>query len=622
MPEVDLQRSLWDDLDPRTLHDIVRLRVDVFVVEQECAYPELDGRDVEPSTEHWWTADDTGPTSYLRVLTEPDGSRRIGRVVTRHDVRGAGLGGRLMDEVMRVHGGEVLVLDAQVYIQKYYAARGFKVSGPEYLDDGIPHVPMRRPAGGALPRSAPRTQGVDAPGVQRFLDAVEAHPEVEMHGLVVLRHGQVVVEGWWTPYSAERVHLLYSLSKSFTSSALGLAIEEGLVSLDDTVLQHLPAAGPAHEVAHDPSLRHLAAMASGHTTETWDRVTALRDDEPVRTFLRLAPDGEPGTTFAYNQSCTYSIAAVLQQVTGRTLTEYLRPRLLDPLGIGEVIWQQHPQGRDLGFSGLHARTEDVARLGLLHLQGGRFEDRQVLPGAWVSEATRPHVSTAGEDDPDWAQGYGYQFWAARHGYRGDGAYGQFCVVLPEQDSVVAITGASIDMQAVLDAAWEHLLPALSGDPSTSDDAVRADADLADRTASLTLPTVLGSAEPDDRNRWDRAAFVVHPGDGVPSGLNQVQVSHDGRRWRFSLDEPDGSVVADLGTSGWRTTEHASATTLLPVATTGGWQSDGTLEAVLALLETPHSVRLRLDPATGTADVRWVTAPLHGSPLSRCAAPRA
>ncbi len=144
MPEVELHRSGWDDLDPRTLHDLVRLRIDVFVVEQECPYPELDGRDVEPSTEHWWTADDAGPSSYLRVLTEPDGSRRVGRVVTRRDARGAGLGGRLLDEVLRAHGVGPLVLDAQAHLQKYYAARGFGATGPEYLDDGIPHVPMRR----------------------------------------------------------------------------------------------------------------------------------------------------------------------------------------------------------------------------------------------------------------------------------------------------------------------------------------------------------------------------------------------------------------------------------------------------------------------------------------------
>ena len=142
MPEV--RRAAAQDLDARTLHDLLRLRVDVFVVEQECAYPEIDGRDLEPGTEHWWTADDAGPTSYLRLLAEPDGSGRVGRVVTRQDARGQGLGGLLMDRVVAEHGHRLLVLDAQTYVQKFYAARGFEVVGDEYLDDGIPHVPMRR----------------------------------------------------------------------------------------------------------------------------------------------------------------------------------------------------------------------------------------------------------------------------------------------------------------------------------------------------------------------------------------------------------------------------------------------------------------------------------------------
>ena len=130
---------------------------------------------------------------------------------------------------------------------------------------------MSAPAGTALPRSTPREQGVDANGVAGFLDAVERRDDVELHSLMVLRHGHVVAEGWWAPYTPERLHLLYSLSKSFTSAALGLAVAEGLVGLDDTVLQHLPHLA-GDDVAHDPRLRHLAAMASGHTWDTWDDV--------------------------------------------------------------------------------------------------------------------------------------------------------------------------------------------------------------------------------------------------------------------------------------------------------------------------------------------------------------
>ncbi len=473
----------------------------------------------------------------------------------------------------------------------------------------------------ALPRSAPREQGVDAAGVTAFLDAVERTAGVEMHSVMVMRHGSVVAEGWWAPYTADRLHLLYSLSKSFTSVALGLAAEEGLVDVDGTLTAHVPELA-GDDLAHDPRLRHLASMASGHTRDTWDEVAAADPDEPLRAFLRLPADGEPGTTFAYNQPCTYGVATAVQRRTGSTLTAYLRPRLLDPLGVGEVWWDQHPQGRDLGFTGLHTRTEDVARLGQLHLQGGRWDGRQLLPADWVAAATTAQVATAGEENPDWAQGYGYQFWVARHGYRGDGAFGQFCVVLPEHDAVVAITGASTDMQAVLDALWAHLLPALAGAPIEGPDAARADDALAARLATLQLPVDAGALEPEHPDRWDGVPFEPAGGGDDTIPVRRVQAAHDHGRWRLHLEEDDGSVVVDLPTEdGWRTTEHASTEAVVPVATTGGWQPEGTLAVRLAFLETPHSVRVLADPVAGTADVRWLTRPLRGSSLNRLAAPR-
>jgi ElaA protein len=147
IPDADtggVRRAGWAQLDPQTLHDLLRLRIDVFVVEQKCPYPELDGRDADPATEHVWVADEQGPAAYLRVLTEPGGGRRIGRVCTRVDARGRGLAGLLVDDVLAGGPGTVFVLDAQTYVAGFYAARGFDVSGPEFVEDGIPHVPMRR----------------------------------------------------------------------------------------------------------------------------------------------------------------------------------------------------------------------------------------------------------------------------------------------------------------------------------------------------------------------------------------------------------------------------------------------------------------------------------------------
>ncbi|HTA10596.1 MAG TPA: serine hydrolase domain-containing protein, partial [Streptosporangiaceae bacterium] len=286
---------------------------------------------------------------------------------------------------------------------------------------------------GSLPRSTPADQQVDPAAILRFLDAVDDHPDVEMHSLMVVRHGHVVAEGWWAPYSAERPQLLYSLSKIFTSTAAAFAQAEGLLGLDDTVISHF---GEFDADITDPGsrsvrVRHVASMASGHTREMLGEAIARDRVEPVRGFLLIPPDRQPGTVFAYSQPCTYALASIIQRNAGMPLTQYLRPRLFDPLGIGHVGWHTWPPGREQGFSGLHARTEDIAKLGQLYLQRGQWDGFQLIPGEWVEQATSTQIGNPGEPNPDWRQGYGFQFWMSRHGYRGDGAFGQFCVVLPE-----------------------------------------------------------------------------------------------------------------------------------------------------------------------------------------------
>ena len=256
----------------------------------------------------------------------------------------------------------------------------------------------------ALPRSAPRDQGVDARGVAALLDALEAAPGIEPHSLMVLRHGHVVAEGWWHPYAADGVQLLYSLSKSFTSTALGFAVAEGLVSLDDTVLSHFPEldADVVDPRSRGMLVRHVAAMASGHLTETHERARETDPDDLVRGFLQIPPDRDPGTVFAYNQPCTYTVGAIVAARSGQSLSEYLRPRLLDPLGIGPIAWQRDSSGRELGYSGLHATTDAIARLGQLYLQGGDWDGVRLLPAEWVEQATRSHVDNAETNTaPDW-----------------------------------------------------------------------------------------------------------------------------------------------------------------------------------------------------------------------------
>lgn len=476
-----------------------------------------------------------------------------------------------------------------------------------------------------LPTSAPREQGVDARGVQAFLHALEGAPAIEPHSLMLLRHGHVVAEGWWSPYARDRRHLLYSLSKSFTTTALAFAVQEGLVQLDDTVLSYFPEldADVTDERSRRMLVRHVAAMASGHRDETLDLALAADRENPVRGFLLLPPDEEPGTVFAYNQPCTYTLASIIARRSGQGLTEFLRPRLLDPLGIGEVAWHRDHAGLELGFSGLHATTDAVARLGQLYLQRGRWGDAQLLPGAWVEEATRRHVGTDGQGRPvDWSQGYGFQFWIAQHGYRGDGAFGQLCVVLPEHDVVLAMTAATEAMQEVLDAVWEHLLPAFLAEPLDGADAQDADAALAARLAALTLPGVPGDAAPPSAEAWLdlRTARTTGP---VPVALTTARVPGAGGapgRWVVELEADDGAVRLRTEVTGeaWQVhdvdlADVAGEGARLPVATSGGWVGDR-LRLDLAFVETPHRLALEVDAATGEVASRWLTEPLGGPPL--------
>jgi CubicO group peptidase (beta-lactamase class C family) len=463
---------------------------------------------------------------------------------------------------------------------------------------------------------------VDAAAVLAFVDAVDADPAVELHGVMVLRHGHVVAEGWWAPHSRERTRLLYSISKSFTSTALAFALEEGLVELDDTVLSHFPEL--ADEIT-DPrsrsiTLRHLASMASGHGREMWQEALARDPDEPARGFLLVPPEHAPGSLFAYSQPCTYTLAAVIQRRAGMRLSDYLRPRLFDPLGIGEVGWLRSPAGLEIGFSGLFARTEDVAKLGQLYLQSGRWGEDQLIPETYVAEATSPQVATVMMENVDWRQGYGYQFWMSRHGYRGDGAFGQFCLVLPEQDAVVAITGGAEAMQAVLDHVWEDLLPGLgAAEPDE-----HAQSDLAERLSGLSLPPTQAEPGPARWEDWTAAPFTGTPtADGAAwTAPTSCAVGRTGGGLEIAISEPDNALTFPVGTMEWLVSEpqdaHGDA---VPVAASGGWLDDRTLLVEVIFLESPHRMSIVCSLPARTAEATWRGTPLDGGRLGTLHRPR-
>jgi CubicO group peptidase (beta-lactamase class C family) len=311
-----------------------------------------------------------------------------------------------------------------------------------------------------LPRSTPEAQGVPS---QALLDYVAALDKINtMHSFVVMRHGRVIAEGWWKPEAADKPHVLNSVSKSFNSTAVGMAIAEGKLSLDDHVLKFFPNDAPT-----DPSdnlkamtVRDLLSMSGGHDTEP----KSVGGSPSIKQFLASPVEHKPGTHFAYNGMGSYTLSAIVTKVTGQTVGEYLKQRLFEPLGIESPEWPSSPEGYSLGSHGLYLRTEDIAKLGLLYLQKGKWSGKQLIPEKWVEQASSKQVPNDQESHSkigvDWQQGYGFQFWRCTHNaFRGDGAGGQFCIVMPDQDMVVAMTAGGANMQGELNAIWNNLLPA-------------------------------------------------------------------------------------------------------------------------------------------------------------------
>jgi CubicO group peptidase (beta-lactamase class C family) len=446
-------------------------------------------------------------------------------------------------------------------------------------------VPGSLCRGADLPRSSPEEQGVDSSAVLAFVEAADRSIDV-MNSFMLVRHGHVVAEGWWAPYDAQSPHSLYSLSKSFTSTAVGLAIADGKLSLDDTVLKFFPEEGPAQPGPNLKAMRvrDLLRMSTGQQTEP--RRTA---SEPwVKTFLGHPVPFKPGTHFLYNTSATYMLSAIVQKATGTTVLDYLKPRLFEPLGIERPTWEASPQGITAGGYGLSIRTEDIARFGQLYLQKGRWHGKQLVPESWVEAATSLQTSNGSNPKSDWDQGYGYQFWRSRHrAYRGDGAFGQFCIVLPEQDAVIAITSGVREMQAVLNLVWDKLLPALKASPLPANS--QAQAKLAEKLKGLALRPATGSA-PAAKVSGKKYVFPTNE-----QKLEALTLETDDAKGTVTLIArfAGGEQTLVCGRGEWRKGRGAwGALPVQPVAASGAWTAADTFTARLCFYETPFIFTVR------------------------------
>lgn len=315
-----------------------------------------------------------------------------------------------------------------------------------------------------LIRTTPESVGIPSGAILEFLDQAKAKG-IDLHSMMLLRHGKVCAEGWWAPYAPEFKHIMFSFSKSLTSTAIGFAVQEGLMSLSDKLVDIFPDKLP--EVVSDnlakSTIRDLLMMACGHETEPH----AKPGEDWIKTFLAHEFKYEPGTMFQYNTAGTNMLCAALYRKTGQHLTAFLRPRLFDKIGIEDTSMSTLPDGTEMGGAGYKIHTEDMARFITFVLNRGVWEGERLLNEAWFEEATTKRIETKNEvyknESPDWLLGYCYQYWICRPEgvFRADGLLGQFGYVMTKQDAALILTESTTRTQEILDLAADILLPAMT-----------------------------------------------------------------------------------------------------------------------------------------------------------------
>lgn len=322
----------------------------------------------------------------------------------------------------------------------------------------------RYPHPGFVPAS-PESEGVRSRAITEMLSAIRRENK-DIHSMLLWRHGKLIFEQYFAPYTASTPHSMFSCSKTFTSMLIGIAQEKGLLSIHDPVLKYFEDV-PVETVNDNlraMTLEHLLMMGSGHSQDTFGYMMAAEDGDWARVFLNRPVDHVPGTHFVYNTGATYMLSAVLTRVTGKTALELANEWIFNYIGIKGAAWDTCPKGISIGGSGLHITPRDMMKMGVLLLSHGRWNDKQIIPSDYVNTAQIKKIDNRNPDDPNqnpnWAAGYCYQMWRCSfNAFRADGMGGQYIVMLPKYDMVAVFTSAlGGDIGYPLDLIEQYLLP--------------------------------------------------------------------------------------------------------------------------------------------------------------------
>jgi len=453
----------------------------------------------------------------------------------------------------------------------------------------------------SLPRAnTPEEAGVSSQGVHAFLRAVE-QADLELHSFLLLRHGVVAAECYRAPFTAEYRHQMWSVSKAVTSTALGFAIEEGLVGLDAPVADIFEdyAAKKADKRWDHLTIRHLVTMTSGKKSPLLS--PRGPDADWIRSYVGAPWYNDPGAEFRYINENFYMISAALRRVTGIPMMEYLTPRLFEPLGIAVPMWETDSRGIECGGVGFFCKTEDLAKITLCYMNEGKFEGRQVIPAAWTREAVREHTPSSLYAN---CHNFGYcmGFWRnagdeGKNSWRAHGVFSQYGVALPEYDAVFACNSATADADALLDLVWKYIVPAFDDSTSTAEPLLASPFEaLPQLSPRSPLEKQIGGRR--IRLRKNRLLDMVHfPASALPMvvtmksawlprQLNDIILRFHGNEAQFFWREGPDLNEALLGLDGsYRESKMRIGGQEYILLGAGEWLNDNTFTIRLRAIET-------------------------------------
>ena len=462
--------------------------------------------------------------------------------------------------------------------------------------------------------TTPEESGITSASIINFIEKAEKLG-LGMHSFMLLRHGKVAAQCWWKPYGPEHPQHVYSFGKSVTATAVGFAINEGLLSLDDRVVSFFPrrVGENADARIYSMTVRHLLNMTSGAVLV--NEATMQLHVDWVQWFLNTPLMSFPGDKFVYNSLNTYMLSAILRKVTGVGLVDYLMPRFFEPLGIERPEWEKCPLGIECGGWGLSLKTEDMAKLCQLYLDDGMWHGQRILPEGWAAQVRRVHTDTSTDDKFSHQQnraGYGFQFWLNSDGesYRADGMMGQYGLIIPKKDVVIVTTAGMPEQMRILDLLWDNVVQCIDSIPEGTKPGADYD-ELCGICENLALShpeAVMRSRSAERMYSGRKFVFPMNSSSMIPVAVRYLydlpMLGIDDICFDFGDDVStmtwhedgvdhtvsfnfDGEYTADSITIGSRT---------VPVMVYAAWTEEDTLQIDIRLIRTPHmlSAKFRFD----------------------------